>query len=78
VTTRNARLTAIRALFRYASLQVPEHTALIARVLAIPAKRNDTTIVNFSPSRKPIAHDAMPRPSTTLPTSTGVGRPDAA
>ncbi len=47
VTTRNARLTAIRALFRYASLQVPEHTALIARVLAIPARRNDTTIVSF-------------------------------
>ena len=42
--TRNARLTAIRALFRYASLRAPEHAALIARVLAIPAKRTDTTI----------------------------------
>jgi site-specific recombinase XerD len=45
--TRNVRLTAIRALFRYASLQAPEHAALIARVLAIPAQRIDTTIVNF-------------------------------
>jgi integrase/recombinase XerD len=45
--TRNARLTAIRALFRYASLRTPEHAALIARVLAIPAKRTDTTIVCF-------------------------------
>ena len=45
--TRNARLTAIRALFRYASLRAPEHAALIARVLAIPAKRTDTTIVCF-------------------------------
>jgi integrase/recombinase XerD len=45
--TRNARLTAIRALFRYASLRAPEHSALIARVLAIPAKRTDTTIVCF-------------------------------
>jgi integrase/recombinase XerD len=46
-TTRNARLTAIRALFRYASLHAPEHAALIARVLAIPSKRTDTTIVSF-------------------------------
>jgi integrase/recombinase XerD len=45
--TRNVRLTAIRALYRYASLQAPEHAALIARVLAIPAQRIDTTIVNF-------------------------------
>jgi site-specific recombinase XerD len=45
--TRNARLTAIRALFRYASLHAPEHAALIARVLAIPSKRTDTTIVSF-------------------------------
>jgi integrase/recombinase XerD len=45
--TRNARLTAIRALFRYSSLRAPEHAALIARVLAIPAKRTGTTIVCF-------------------------------
>jgi integrase/recombinase XerD len=45
--TRNARLTAVRALFRYASLRAPEHAALIARVLAIPAKRTGTTIVCF-------------------------------
>ena len=51
--TRNARLTAIRALFRYASLRAPEHAALIARVLAIPAKRTDTTIVCF------LAHDEI-------------------
>ena len=37
--TRNARLAAIRSLFRYASLQHPEHAALIQRVLAIPQKR---------------------------------------
>lgn len=35
--TRNARLTAIRALFAYAALRHPEHAAGIARVLAIPA-----------------------------------------
>jgi site-specific recombinase XerD len=47
VTTRNARLTAIHSLFRYASLHVPEHAALISRVLAIPAKRHDHPTVSF-------------------------------
>jgi integrase/recombinase XerD len=47
VTTRNVRLTAIHSLFRYAALQVPEHAALIARVLAIPTKRHDHPTVCF-------------------------------
>ena len=47
VRTRNARLAAIHSLFRYAALRHPEHAALIARVLAIPAKRADTAIVTF-------------------------------
>jgi integrase/recombinase XerD len=37
--TRNARLAAIRSFFRYAALCHPEHAGLIARVLAIPAKK---------------------------------------
>jgi len=37
--TRNLRLTAIRSFFRYAALCHPEHAGLIARVLAIPAKK---------------------------------------
>ena len=45
--TRNTRLTAIHSLFRYASLQAPEHAALIRRVLAIPAKRTRTDMVSF-------------------------------
>jgi site-specific recombinase XerD len=45
--TRNARLAAIRSLFRFAALRHPEHAALIARVLAIPPKRFDQTIVPF-------------------------------
>lgn len=45
--TRNARLTAIRSLFHYASLRHPEHADLIQRVLAIPPKRFDKTIVSF-------------------------------
>lgn len=47
VRTRNARLTAIRSLFRYAALRHPEHAAVIERVLAIPPKRFDQRLVTF-------------------------------
>jgi site-specific recombinase XerD len=45
--SRNARLAAIHSLFRFAALRHPEHAALIARVLAIPPKRFERTIVPF-------------------------------
>jgi len=45
--TRNNRLAAIHSLFSYAALRCPEHAATISRVLAIPPKRTDTTIVSF-------------------------------
>jgi site-specific recombinase XerD len=45
--TRNARLAAIRSLFRYASLRHPEHAALIQRVLAIPQKRFEKKDISF-------------------------------
>jgi integrase/recombinase XerD len=47
VRTRNARLAAVHSLFRYAALRHPEHAAVIARVLAIPPKRFDHTIVTY-------------------------------
>lgn len=47
VATRNARLSAIRSLFGYAALRHPEHAELIQRVLAMPAKRYEQTIVSF-------------------------------
>src|SRR5713101_1773758 len=47
VRTRNARLTAIRSLFRYAVLCHPEHAAVIQRVLAIPPKRYERRLVSF-------------------------------
>ena len=47
VRTRNARLAAIHSLFGFAALHHPEHAADIGRVLAIPAKRSDHTIVTF-------------------------------
>ena len=42
-----SRLTAIRSLFRYAAVRHPEHAAVIARVLRIPAKRHDRRAVTF-------------------------------
>jgi integrase/recombinase XerD len=47
IRTRNARLAAIHSLFGYLALQHPEHADSISRVLAIPAKRTDHTIVTF-------------------------------
>lgn len=47
IRSRNARLAAIHSLFGYAALRHPEHAGDIARVLAIPAKRADQTIVTF-------------------------------
>ena len=47
VRTRNARLAAIRSLFRYAAPRHPEHAATIERVLAIPPKRFDRRLVTW-------------------------------
>jgi site-specific recombinase XerD len=45
--TRNARLGAIRSLFRYAALRHPEHAEVIQQVLAIPQKRFHKATVSF-------------------------------
>lgn len=47
VSTRNARLAAIRSFFTYASFHHPEHAETLARVLAIPTKRAPTPLVTF-------------------------------
>jgi site-specific recombinase XerD len=47
VRTRNARLAAIRSLFRYAALRHPDHSATIERVLAIPPKRFERRVVTY-------------------------------
>ena len=57
VRTRNARLTAIHSFFHYAALKAPERAELIARVLAIPEKRFDTT-------RDQLPHRARDRRAT--------------
>jgi integrase/recombinase XerD len=65
VRTRNARLTAIRSLFRYAALRHPEHAAVIARVLAIPAKRFDRRLITFLTEPELDALLAVPAQSTS-------------
>jgi site-specific recombinase XerD len=45
--SRNARLAALRSLFRFAALRHPEHAELIRQVLAIPQKRFDKTNIAF-------------------------------
>ena len=45
--TRNARLAAIRSVFKFAALRHPEHAATIARVLAIPAKKHGRASVSY-------------------------------
>ena len=47
VRTRNNRLAAIHSLFTYAALRHPEHAGSIQRVLAIPTKRYDKTLVTY-------------------------------
>jgi len=47
IPTRNARLTAIHSFFRFAALKSPEQAELIARVLDIPEKRHETTLISY-------------------------------
>jgi site-specific recombinase XerD len=70
--TRNARLAAIHSLFTYLALHHPEHAGDISRVLAIPTKRADTTIVGFLTAAETDALLAAPD------TTTRTGRRDLA
>jgi integrase/recombinase XerD len=47
VRTRNARLGAIHSFYRYAALEWPEHAHTIARIMAIPTKRHERSIVCY-------------------------------
>ena len=62
--SRNARLAAIRSFFRYIAYQVPERSALIERVLAIPSKRYDRALVDFLATEEVHALLATPDCST--------------
>jgi site-specific recombinase XerD len=47
IRTRNLRLTAIRAFFRFVAFEEPAHAGQIQRVLAIPGKLHDKREVHF-------------------------------
>jgi integrase/recombinase XerD len=64
--TRNARLSAVRSLFRYAALCAPDNAATIQRVLAIEASRIDTTVVNWLTDTESDALLAVPDRSTWI------------
>lgn len=66
VRTRNARLTAIRSLFHFAAYRHPEHAHLIQRVLAIPTKRTDKTLVTYLTDQEMEALVAAPDRSTWI------------
>ena len=44
---RNLRLTAIRSFFRFVSHELPNRSAQIQRVLAMPRKRYTRRLINF-------------------------------
>ncbi|MBS2005229.1 MAG: tyrosine-type recombinase/integrase [Candidatus Obscuribacterales bacterium] len=62
--TRNARLAAIRSFFRYAAFEVPERSAQIKRILAIPSKRHTKSVVEFLTKDEIAALLAVPDKST--------------
>lgn len=66
VRTRNARLTAVHSLFRFAAYRYPEHAALIQRVLAIPPKRTDKALVTYLTDEEMNALLAAPDRSTAI------------
>jgi site-specific recombinase XerD len=70
--TRNARLTAIRSFFTYASFQEPGLSAHIQRVLAIPYKRQARPIVAF------LSHEEIGAVLAAPDTSIWLGRRDQA
>ena len=70
--TRNARLTAIRSFFYYASFQEPGLSAHIQRVLAIPYKRQARPMVAF------LSHEEIEAVLAAPDESTWLGRRDRA
>lgn len=64
VSTRNARLTAIRAVLTRAQPNYPEHAGTITQILAIPSKRHAKPIVEFLDAAETIALLAAPDRTT--------------
>lgn len=70
--TRNARRAAIATFFRYVALHEPAHLHRCQRVLAIPVKRHDRSVVEFLTESEAAAVVAAPDVATR------VGRRDRA
>lgn len=70
ISTRNQRLASIHALFRYIQGEMPEHLLLCQRVLAVPFKRKERTVVSY------LAADALKKILSQPDTSTLSGRRD--
>jgi len=66
VRTRNVRLAAVHSFFRYAALREPAHSALIQRVLAIPQKRSNSSLVGYLTTSEMGALVAAPENDTWL------------
>ena len=70
--SRNLRLAAIRSFFRYASVEAPQHAALIQRVLAIPLKRHVQPVIDY------LTHDEIKVLLAVVDRTTWLGRRDHA
>jgi integrase len=64
--TRNARLSALHAFFRYVALEEPAYALHCQRVLAIPAKRYERRPVEFLVEEETAALVDAPDPTTWL------------
>ncbi len=64
VRSRNLRLTAIHSFFHYLAFELPEHSAQIQRVLAIPGKRFTRILISFLNRQEVDALLAAPDHST--------------
>jgi len=64
--SRNARLAAVHAFFRYVALADPTHALLCRQVLAIPSKRFERGIVAFLDEEETNALLAAPDPATWI------------
>ena len=64
--TRNARLAALHAFFRYVALEEPAHALHCQRVLAIPSKRFERGIVEFLRDEEIAALLDVPSASTWI------------
>lgn len=66
IRTRNTRLSALHAFFRYASLSEPAYALHCQRILAIPAKRYEHSPVEFLTEEETAALVAAPNPEAWI------------